>query len=258
MGKKRRMTKRRKRVKGPMDYVKVRLGSTYTLQAKGDTSPEWATGEVACYFNIRNLGITYVPNNQDQTRHFALDNYAKWQDLFDSYRVQYIKIEYRPDQNIVSSVLPSTPQMPPGYVCIDFDNGGGMDLASIINHKNARVVDFKKPFKVGYKIPKYTDDANPQGWQNLQATSGHFTGTIQIVSQGLVEPAPTGEGSNIGTLKVSYIVEFKNRVDNNIPAYFGVGSTGATLTTYPTMSSDNQSFLAAQGDGDSVYFEFNG
>ncbi len=250
MAKRRKTRSRRRRVKGPMDYVKIKMSMNDKLFTD-------ASGQIQAFINARNLAVTYTPVSSTPGTHSGLENYAKWQDLFDSYRVQYIKLSYRPNMNVVGSTAPGSAQMPFVYVAFDKDNGGAVSTIDNINSmKGSRLYDLKKRWTFTTKVPKYSDDNNPKGWQNLQSTAGNLTGTIQIVGDTAIVPNP-GIPIQIGTLKIEYIVELKNRSDTNSRAYFGVNNLGTTLTVYPTIDQSTDTYKSQQADGNTEYFEFN-
>ncbi len=190
------------------------------------------TAQISATVSPRSFTFAYTPQNLNADVHVSMLNFAKIKDLWDEYRVYYIKLIYRPLYQKDLFVSDGSPNfMPTLAVAYDKDNQGALNNTDINSLKGVRHFDLTKAWTFGTGIPRYNStsttgaSAQTEGWENLQneGASPARVGIIGLESNGLINPNP-GATIDLGSLQIEVSCEFRSRQDSNTTAYYGVTS----------------------------------
>lgn len=203
-----------------LNYHKYRL--TNVIDLTTDTS-SGTVGDLNYWIKNYNLDgcAVKVDGNTVVT---GLSDITSLKNLFDVYRVQYIKISYTPrfDKGAYVNEQGALNGMPTCYVSQDPDNEN-VDQAKtlIVQKQNVRKFDMSRPWTYAWK-PKRLSNAGKQavdvfskGWINLQQGAQTFPnlGETQIKTDAWSAGTPGTPLNNekVGELLLEYYVEFKSR-----------------------------------------------
>lgn len=217
--KRRRRFRRRARMvaRPSLNYHKYRLTGVIDLVTD---SVAGNLGAVNYWIKNYNLNAAAV-RVQGPTTVTGLSDVTSLSQLFDLYRVQYIKISYTPrfDKGAYTAEQGALNGMPAVYVSNDPDNEN-VDQAKtlLIQKQNTKRFDMSKPWTFSWKPRKLTNggksaiDAFQGGWLNLQGTFPDI-GETQIKTDPWTAGATATLLNNekIGELLLEYYVEFKHR-----------------------------------------------
>ncbi len=199
---------RRGRKLASLDYHRFKLRAVVNLQTD-------ATGLSRTHINMYNLS-NFVSVDGDVS--FAeLEEKNSIKNLFDTYRMQTIRIKYFPLANVQAPEgLPPTTgatiSMPPLYVVMDSDAVGliANDKTEFITRKYFKIRDATRPFTLTFKVPwQYNANAQRNGYINLQDEQNNFEGGIYLYQPDSITAMPPN--SIYGTLMIDAIIEMKDR-----------------------------------------------
>lgn len=175
---------------------------------------------------INQFILTTNPAFFDTTN--ALQDWTAFGNLFDSYRVNAIKLKFHPAfpnqarQSVSPTQTPSV-QWAPLYIVHETDSTTAIASENLMiqyDYPHLRTKNLYKPWKCFFKIPKYSSTRNEVNIEVITkdsymdianasvAATENLTGSIQWFATGL----DTGGATyTMGTLLVTYYISFKNR-----------------------------------------------
>lgn len=209
----RRRKKRRPATASASDYHQFRM----VLATKVITSKEASlAGAVSAYFNTHSLSQCYWADSDGVVADVqGLNETPQLKPMFDTYRVRKIKISYIPDFNM--GIIDNSGNLPGIYITSDPDSVGQIstDPNDFIVRSNTKFRDLKRAWSYTCYPKKVIQGqgALTGGWLNLQAEASNTEGVLGLLSSAGVL-STSGQpilGKILGSLKVEYFVEFKNR-----------------------------------------------
>lgn len=202
-----RRTRRRKRLTTSLDYHKFKLRLVKTLE----TDPGGQMRALIQCYSLSNVIDVNVSGTFD-----GLQEVGNLTSLFDSYRVKSVQLKWLPFFNVQApdGITPPASVLPPFYIRYDPDDTGleALDPNVFITHKNFIMKPTHKSWTHTFypqrKVGVSPASAISKGYMNCQSNGNESNGNIlmyQLNAGALPNSTP------IGTLMITYIVEFKNR-----------------------------------------------
>lgn len=209
--------------------IKFRMRRKYQYGGRGGRKPvnkassfvrfgalgEWGAYKLRGITTIQSSGTgtilntfrTTQPDNFDGAA-TALTDWTSVANLYDSYRVYAIRLNYYP---AVPNDVSATAKFAPVYVFTDFDTiGANPTNASCVGYGNVKTVNMNYPWKYYIRIPKMLNSGSSNismpGW--MDTVTPVVTGGVYMVN------SSAGQLSNnvtYGYVKATYYLKVHNR-----------------------------------------------
>lgn len=215
------MYRRRLKAKPSLNYHKYRL--TDVIDVKTDNSGTTFPGSV-CYFFKHHDPVKTVIQHSSNTAVGSLSNIPDLSNLYDMYRIQYIRLKYTPKYDRGANLSDGSflQGQPAGYISSDPDNVSlRQTIDQLVQKPGARRLDMSRPWTYRFK-PKRVSQSSVagvqilgNGWVNLQSAKP-IMGEIQLSTDAWVKgssggPSVPAVDESIGQILIEYYVELKSR-----------------------------------------------
>lgn len=236
----RRFTKRRVFKRGRKGRIfrakrrisrKARNGNLQHFKLSYSQHMSWqnvlATGVTGIKGGLQNPNYVVTVNNDTNPNTVPLSGFAPLAGLFDSYKVNGIKVTIVYDQNVKEVDLGSaTESIPTAYSFYDPDmninsSTAGMTIDNIVQYENSRIHTNRTKLTRYFKSPRYTQNyvGNPRatlagGFFDME--SGYNTSSdypmfgVWGISWGAITTSPPNTSTGF-FIKVDYYISAKNR-----------------------------------------------